>query len=334
MTRKRLDELLARYEPRLAARFRSLMQRVKAQRTVAELEAMIEAGASGQAVADILDNVDAAAKVMASETAALDLIVGREVSAWLGEELGALIDYDATNYRAVSRLANNRAWLARWWGADQAQAIDAVIAEVGAGLVGGINPRQMATAIKDAIGLTPDRARAVANYRRALEQNSARSLRYKLRDARSDKAVKRAIAEGKPLSPERIDKMVGRYADRQVAQRAEVIARTEAIRALHEAEEESFAQAIDGGVLESTRIQQEWHAGALPRTRESHHAMRGQLRRWQEPFISGAGNELRYPCDPQAPASETIQCRCGVSRKVLPAGKVAVSSADAEREAA
>ena len=324
MTKKRLDELLAKYEPRLAARFRSLMARVRGRRSAAELEVMIERGASSEVISTILDDIDASAQVMATEAAALDAVVGQAVSAWIGEEIGKLVSYDGVNARAVQRLTSSRDLLRRWWGADQQQAIDAVLQEVGAGLVEGINPRQMAIAIRDSIGLTPDRARAVVNYRRALEANSRKALGYELRDARSDKAVIRAIKDGKPLSQERIDRLVGRYHERQIANRAEAIARTEAARVLHEADEESFTQAVDAGHLEAARIQCEWHAGVAPRTRDSHVAMRGQLRRFLVPFTSGKGNALRYPCDPEAPASDVVRCRCKVTRKILPAGKVAI----------
>lgn len=333
MTKKRLDELLAKYEPRLAARFRSLMQRVRGRRSAAELEVMIERGATSEAIGTIMDDVDAAAQAMASEVAALDMVIGRAVSAWIGEEVGKLISYDGANARAVQRLASSRDWLRRWWGADQQQAIDAVLEEVGAGLVEGINPRQMAIAIRDSIGLTPDRARAVANYRKALEANSRRTLGYELRDHRSDRAVARAIKDGKPLSQAQIDKLVNRYHERQIAHRAEAIARTESARALHEADDESFAQAVEAGHLEEDRIQCEWHAGTAPRTRDSHVKMRGQLRRLRHPFTTGKGYSLRYPCDPEAPSSEVVNCRCRVSRKILPAGRVAVDAARASEPA-
>ena len=64
MTKKRLDELLAKYEPRLAARFRSLMARVRGRRSAAELEVMIERGASSEVISTILDDIDASAQVL------------------------------------------------------------------------------------------------------------------------------------------------------------------------------------------------------------------------------------------------------------------------------
>ena len=71
---------------------------------------------------------------------------------------------------------------------------------------------------------------AAINYRRLLENNSAEALRRQARDKRFDQSVRRAIENKTPLRAEQIDRMVARYADRLVKQRAATIARTEALR--------------------------------------------------------------------------------------------------------
>ena len=68
------------------------------------------------------------------------------------------------------------------------------------------------------------------------------------------------------------------------------------------------------------------NAGDPPRTRGSHHPMNGQLRRHGVAFRSGDGYELLHPGDPNAPASETVNCRCRKTRRVLPVGQVAVNA--------
>lgn len=50
------------------------------------------------------------------------------------------------------------------------------------------------------------------------------------------------------------------------------------------------------------------------RVRESHETMQGQVRRWDEPFITGAGNAIMYPGDTSAPIKEWIRCRCNLRR--------------------
>lgn len=49
-------------------------------------------------------------------------------------------------------------------------------------------------------------------------------------------------------------------------------------------------------------------------SRESHMDMHLQRRRQGEAFISGAGNELRYPGDRAAPIEEWINCQCYLVR--------------------
>jgi hypothetical protein len=38
--------------------------------------------------------------------------------------------------------------------------------------------------------------------------------------------------------------------------------------------------------------------------------MEGQTVKYGEKFVSGLGNELAYPGDPDAPAEDRINCRC------------------------
>ncbi len=69
-------------------------------------------------------------------------------------------------------------------------------------------------------------------------------------------------------------------------------------------------QSIDSGAVSADLVDQKWNAIEDGRTRDSHRPMNGQLQPWGSPFISGAGNRLRFPGDPLAPISETAQCRC------------------------
>lgn len=322
MTRKRLEELLGRLEPAMAKRYRQVMQRVRSKRTLAQLEAALEGGA-GPLVGAILDDIDAATAVLASRAAAAHTLVAQEVAAALSTVLDELVDYDATNVRAVNALTRSRYALISHINEEQRQAIGEALR---IGQVNGWNPRKTAVLIRDSIGLTPHQTGIVANYRRSLEQLDRKALSYKLRDARSDKTVASAIERGVEIPPKQIDKMVGRYADRQLALRAETIARTETLRAIHEGQDEGYQQAIDAGKLEQSRLQCRWHAGTAPRTRNWHASMNGQKRRHGVPFRSGQGNELRYPCESGAPASEVINCRCGKSVRVLPVGQVAIDS--------
>lgn len=309
MTRKRIEALLARYEPKLRRRFRQVLSRVHDRWTVAQLEAALEGGTIGE----VLDDLEKAAATFAAQTEAVTVIVAQEVSAQLAEKLDTLVSYDVTNARAVDALRRNRARLVQGLRAEQREVIADALAEQTAG---GINPRQQAVAIRDTLGLTREQARWVRAYRRRLESLDRRALELKLRDARYDGTVARAIDQGQSLTSAQVDKLVTRYHERALKYRAEVVARTEALRAVHQGAEEGYQQAVDDGTLDADRLVCTWHAGSIPRTRHWHASMRGQKRRWGQAFTSGLGNALRYPCDPDAPAEDSVQCRCAKSTRV------------------
>ena len=318
MTRKRLEEILERYGARLARRYRQVMQRARDQRSVSELEIALSEGR----ISEVLDEATEAARAVAAEVVVIDAAIGAEAAAYISERVAKLVSYDGTNPRAVARLQANGGRLVTSITEGQRLAIGEILQD---GQARGLNPREVAREIRSVIGLTPERARYVANYRRALEGLDRHALTYQLRDKRADATIKAAIKAGKPLDGKRIDALVDRYAARQLAQRAEVIARTEMLRAAHEATDEAYEQAEQAGQLDRDRAQEEWHSGKDGRTRHSHRSMGGQLRRRGVPFRSGNGNELRYPGDPQAPASDVIQCRCRRAIRILPPGKSAVN---------
>jgi hypothetical protein len=322
MTRARMEALLARYAPKIRNRFRAVLQKVKDRWTVAQLEAALEGGSLGT----VLDDIEQAAASLAAQVNGVSVAVGREVAETLSTQLDKLVSYDETNMRAVDAMRANRMQLVQGLVSDQREAFTNVLSD---GIARGLNPRQQAVALRDSLGLTPGQEKWVRNYRRKLEEGGLASLDNKLRDARYDGAVRTAAAGGKQLTPAQIDRMVGRYTERAIKYRAEVIARTEALRSAHVGSEDSYRQAIESGHLEAGRLQCKWHAGAAPRTRDWHASMNGQLQPFGVPFVSGHGSQLRHPGDPDAPASETAQCRCAKSVRVLPAGRVAVSSTSA-----
>lgn len=160
------------------------------------------------------------------------------------------------------------------------------------------------------IGLTSSQAQWVRNYRDELEKSSKSALDRALRDARFDGIVERAIASGNPISAENVDKMVGAYKNRALRYRAENIARTEAIQSLHEAQNQSIDQMVETGTVTETSVSFAWRTAEDARVRDSHAEMEGQKVSYGEKFVTGDGNELEFPGDPNGPPEETINCRC------------------------
>lgn len=96
----------------------------------------------------------------------------------------------------------------------------------------GIPANRGAALIRGMIGLTPQQTIAVENFRHGLEENN--------------------VPEG------RADQMTERYADRQLSQRAETIARTESQTAVNGGQQELWQQAVDDGLMNPDETQKEW----------------------------------------------------------------------------
>jgi hypothetical protein len=160
------------------------------------------------------------------------------------------------------------------------------------------------------IGLTAPQARAVLNYRTELQTGSLAALERAGRDKRFDKTVRAAAEAGKPVPAETLGRMVTAYEAKAMKLRGETIGRTETAAALGASSEEAMRQNIAKGYIPAELVDMVWHTNMDGRERESHAAMNGQVIGWGSNFVSGHGNQLRYPGDPAAPISEIANCRC------------------------
>lgn len=307
---ERLRALIDRAEPRLRREFLAGILQLRAERSLDELADLIASGQLDEALAAL----DAAASRFASAVSATFLAAGEDTARFLGDALDQLISFDTVNERAVRLLRNKRSAMIREISEDTRRAIFGALGDASAR---GLNPRAQAREFRDTLGLTARQQQAVSNFRDALQRGSRVALSRQLRDRRFDRTIETAIREGRQLSAEQIDRMVDRYRDRMVAHRARVIARTEALRAVHEGSEEMYQQAFDEGDLIPENVQQVWLTARDARVRDTHSTMNGQVRPVGVPFTSGAGNQLRFPGDIDAPGSETIQCRCAVARRIV-----------------
>jgi hypothetical protein len=116
------------------------------------------------------------------------------------------------------------------------------------------------------------------------------------------------LGEGIPQLTNRVDEALSVTTSERWQNRAETVARTEAIGALNAAKADAFqamAQEEPG-----TRFERVWLATDDARTRETHRAADGQRVPLKEPFIVG-GFPLMFPGDPSGPPQEVINCRCG-----------------------
>jgi len=300
----RLERLIGALEPEIRAAFATLVVDVVSHTKLNELAELLAVGAVDEALASL----NAAAGGLATAVNGGFRTTGSDTARFLsGNVLTVRVGFDETNERAVQITRDNRLRLVREFTGEQRRAVRAVLTQ---GVQEGINPREMAVRFRHAIGLTEKQAAAVQHYRILLENTSKSALSRTLRDRRFDRSVQRAIRTRTPLTKTQIDRMVAAYQRRYINFRAVTIARTEALRAVHQGAEEMYQQAIDEGQLAPESLLQTWVTARDERVRGSHAEMDGQQRSFDQAFTSGDGFALRYPGDPEAPASEVVNCRC------------------------
>ena len=306
---KRLASLLARVEPGMRIALLNAIVTAKASIGLEELVMLIEEGRLQEAI-------DAAARAgsvrLAEGYAAVYTIAGKEGAEFLTDVLDVVVDFDQVNVRAVQVMQGERLRLINEFTAEQRRATREAMVD---GITRGLNPVEQARNFRQSIGLTAKQQAAVQNYRRLLDAGSSEALTRELRDRRFDRTVRRAVRTGEPLTQAQVDRMVDRYSERYVRYRSEVIARTESLRAVHQGTEEAYLQAIDQGALVPDQLERQWHDAHDARVRSSHRNLNGMVRRIGETF-PGANGPLRFPGDPSAPASESVQCRCVLSTRI------------------
>lgn len=299
-----IERLLSRAESIFRRRFLEAVRDIQSSTTLAELERLLSLGQFDEA----LIQAEVAATNLANAYVTAYVLAADEVMNFVSNAVGITVRFDQVNTRAVEEMRNASLRLIQQFTSGQRAATRAALVE---GIRQGLNPREQARMFRQSIGLTTNQIRAVANYRRLLEQGSAAALTRQLRDKRFDPTVQAAINGDRALSSEQIDRMVQRYYERSLAARAETIARTEALAAVHQGSDAGFRQAVEDGVIDGDELSQVWHTAGDARVRHpSHTRMNGQVRPFGEPFLSGTGNLLRYPGDGRAPASDTVRCRC------------------------
>ena len=305
----RLLRLIKYAEPRIARQVVLIVNLLRDKFTIDELVTVLERGPEL-----FLQEVQRTSATLATQIQAVSYLkAGTDTASWMTENLDQLFHFDQVNTRAVQALQQNQYRLVQAFTNSQRETVRAALTE---GTRQGLNPRDQARLFRDSIGLTPRQAQAVARFRQLLESGDREALTRALRDKRFDPTVRRAIETGNQLSQSQIDKMVDRYRERYVKYRSEVIARTEALRGVHEGTQEMYAQAIESGQLNADQLTRTWNTAEDERVRSSHSAMDQQQRGPNEAFTSGAGFSLMYPGDMNAPASETVQCRCVVSTRI------------------
>lgn len=233
------------------------------------------------------------------------------------------VRFDVRNLRAESILRQHSAELVTGIVEDQRTTIRDVLAE---GLARGQNPRVTAldivgrvsratgTRTGGLVGLSAPQAAAVQNARQRLATGTPEALREYLalerRDRRFDKTVLAAIRDEKPIPADMRERMVGRYADRLLQLRGDVLAQNETHHAIFAGKHEAFEQAIEAGKVDASAVTKTWRHFPSDHPRMQHIEMAGKAVGFNEPFVMPDGTMMAYPHAPGAPARHTLGCRC------------------------
>lgn len=339
MTPRELEQLADKLEPSLRRAFLKAVQEATDAASLRMLTELVEAGradlvaeALGLNAARFADLFEAirAAYLQSGLLAALEVppLASSLTLGNAGRQFKIPFRFDITNPEAERWLRGHSSSLVSQILEDQRDNIRVTLTQ---GAAAGRGPRQTALDIVGRIGttgrrtggtlgLTAQQVGFVANMRAELSDPQAMAGYFTRtrRDKRFDATVRKAMREGRALSPAEVDKIVGRYADRLLQLRGEAIARSETLTAMNAARFESYRQAIEVGGMDPRNVVATWGASGDSRTRHSHAAMNGQRRVFGQPFTTPRGARMRYPGDTGLGAGpeETINCRCMVTWRV------------------
>lgn len=310
-SRSSVEDLINSADKKIRRAFREVQDSLTSEFTVRKLQKLIEDNNTDE----ILRILTSLGSKFARRVLEQAYIAAADAAAeYIADSVKVTVDFDQTNVRATERMRTRRLDLIREIVEEQRAVIQQVLMR---NIEPGSNPLVAAKELRDSLGLTRRQEAAVSNFRRLLASLDSEAMSRELRDKRFDRTIRRAIRDGQQLSREQIDKMVARYRHNYIAYRARTIARTEALRSVHEGTADMYEQAYEEGTVKRSEVRRKWLAARDSRVRDSHSAMNGQVRGSNEAFESPSGAHLMWPGDATAPASETINCRCVVVTRIV-----------------
>jgi hypothetical protein len=276
-------EALRRYadsvEPRFRRAFLSAINNVKDRATVERLARVLAEGR----VPEVLAELRVTERDFAELLTTAEQTFQRSAQVMEAQIVASNVrfegHFDITNPEAINHLRNYRMNLIREVSDETRDAIRDVVHRA---FERGGHPYEQAREIRELVGLTRRQARAVDNYRGALQE------------------------EGR--SAEQVQRMTERYAQRVLNRRAENIARTETIRASSEGQEALFRQAQANGWIDRENTRRIWVITPDDRlcpVCEAIPDMNPEGVRVGEPFQTPNGPVMAPPAHPQ--------CRCAIS---------------------
>ncbi|MDK4720130.1 head morphogenesis protein [Rhizobium sp. CNPSo 3968] len=325
-----LDELLAKYEPRVAQAFREAIEAIKSAAVLKTIVERLERG-------DITGAVDAL-QVEPEAFASLELALREAFNAGgvnMVQSLPSLMSPDGTrvlfqfgvrNIEAERLIREQSSTLVTNITDDQRHALRSVFET---GLAAGKNPTATALDVigrvnrvtgrreGGTIGLNSRQVEFIYGDRGAranlISGDPERMRTYldlKTRDKRFDRSVLAAIKEVRPVDADMVTKIVGRLNDKNLQLRGETIGLEETRKALFSVRDNAIRQQIDAGKIDADVVTKTWKRSPADHPRLQHTMISGTSVQLDQPFTMPDGTQLMYPHDPDAPARHTIGCHC------------------------
>lgn len=323
------DQLEARFGPKIAAAFRESIEELQRAADIeraitaliigdieAALDAMhIDAAAYGPLAEAIRDTFNAGGQMgVATMPPLVDAAGASLVIRYNGRALGAEASVREHSSQLITRTVEG-----------QRQAIRAALVsslERGANpkatipeIVGRYDPKTRGR-VGGILGLTAPQERWVDNARGELFSEDPAGLKNyldrKSRDKTYDRAVRRALRDGKALPPETARKALAGLQSGLLRVRATAISRTEVLTGLNAGKFRAYQQAVEDGSLDPITARKIWRDSSDADVRHSHAVLDGDSVGLLEPFRSPTGARMMYPGDTSlgANAEDVVQCRC------------------------
>jgi len=322
-----IDDLTAKWEPRLRDEFLAAVQRVRDRVNISAIERLIKEGRIEEAIdavglnpLDFSDLSEAIADAFneGGKEAAKDIPANRSWANVVSE-----FRFDVRNLTAEDITRTQSSTLVTEINEDLRQAIRQHLT---AGVEAGANPRQTALELVGRknpvtgqreggiIGLTSQQETWQRSYAAQIASSDPSDLMNALgkglRNKRYDAAIKRAIATGKPIPVSMRENMIRDYRNKTLKYRADVISRNETIKSLAASQREAYRQSIEAGHVKPEQIKRFWVTAGDDRVRNDHRLIPGMNKggvQWGEPF--------KVPFSEDASglvmnAPHGVQCRC------------------------
>ncbi|TCV66283.1 head morphogenesis protein [Neorhizobium sp. S3-V5DH] len=331
------DELLATYEPKLAAAFRESIEAIKSSVVLRTVTEALDRGDVAAAIRAIQIEPEA---FTALELALQEVFNAGGVSAV--QSLPQLVAQDGTrvifqfgvrNLMAETMLRTISSSMVANIVEDQREGLRIAFE---AGLARGQNPTRTALDVVGRlsritgrregglIGLTAPQIELIEKYRDRLLMGDVDGMKayleLKTRDRRFDRTVAKAIREGKPVPADMVDKIVARLSDRNLLLRGKTIALEETRTALSSVRDVAIRQQIEAGKIQAQDVTKHWLHSGSEHPRMQHVEMAARYKAegvpLDQPFIAGDGTLLMYPHAPEVPARHKIGCKCRLEYRI------------------